>query len=67
MSASSRTRSTSGKKRREETMEELEAQIAERMATMPDKEMELDDPVKKPKKPRVYVIRCDRRWNRSVY
>lgn len=50
-----------------ETLEELEAKIAQRIATMPECEAEHGNDRGDPKPLRIYTIKCDRRWNRSLY
>lgn len=52
---------------KEPSMEELELQIQERMATMPEREFDLDDPDNAPRPAQIYTIQCDRRWNGRLY
>lgn len=49
------------KKRIEQTMEELEKQIQEREATMPGYANQ-----GRPRRPGIYIIKCDRRHNRRL-
>ncbi len=50
----------------QETMEELEAKIAERIDTMPERIHDMAEPERLRKKSAVRVLPCGRRWNGSI-
>jgi hypothetical protein len=55
-----------GEAKKQETMEDLERQIAEREPTMPERVHDMAEPERLRKKSAVRILPCGRRWNGSI-